>query len=104
MLTPDDEHYDWVVLRSGRIEMFRPDDAGEQLVIAYGPRQFIGEVSLVTRQRPFVTARVVEDGDVIVVPAPVFRASVLTDPRLSDVVLEAFVGQGCLRRGSAAAL
>ena len=48
LLTPDEEHYDWVVLRSGRIEMFRPDDAGEQLVIAYGPRQFIGEVSLVT--------------------------------------------------------
>jgi thioredoxin reductase (NADPH) len=93
LFTVDDDHYDWVALRSGRIEMVRADERGDHVVIAYGPRHFIGEINLITRQRPFVTARVVEAGDVIVVPASVFRTSVLTDPRLSDVVLEAFLAR-----------
>ncbi|OWY60184.1 hypothetical protein B7486_70535, partial [cyanobacterium TDX16] len=64
-----DAPYDWVVLRSGRVEMVRPDTDGhgEQTVITYGPRQFIGELIMITRQRPYVTCRVTEDADVIVV-------------------------------------
>jgi thioredoxin reductase (NADPH) len=89
-----DRNYDWVVLRSGRIEVVGIDEHGdERLVIAYGPRQFIGEVNLVTHQRTFATARIAEDSVVTVVPNAVFRESVLTDPRLSDVVLEAFIAR-----------
>ena len=46
-----------------------------------------------TRQRPFLSTRVVESGEVVVVPADVFRARVLTDIRLSDTVLEAFLAR-----------
>ena len=36
---------------------------------------------------------VAESGEVVVVPADVFRARVLTDPLLSDTVLEAFLAR-----------
>ena len=74
LFSPADDHYDFVVMLTATVDVIGPD----------------GEVSLVTRQRPYLTTRVAASGDVIVVPADTFRAHVLTDPRLSDTVLEAF--------------
>src|SRR6478752_4345269 len=90
LFTPSDDHYDWVVILSGSIEVLGPN---EQLITRHGARRFLGEVNLVTRQRPYLSTRVVESGEVVVVPADVFRATVLTDPRLSDTVLEAFLAR-----------
>src|SRR4029079_2735287 len=59
-------------------------------------------VNLVTRQRPYLKTRVAEAGEVVVVPADVFRAKVLTDPRRSDVVLEAFLARRAALMSSAA--
>jgi thioredoxin reductase (NADPH) len=95
LFTAGDVAYDWVVVRSGRLEVVRPEieSDGEQLIIGYGPRNFVGEVNMVTRQRPYVTCRVAEDAELIEVPLATFRTSVLTDPRLSDVVLNTFVAR-----------
>ena len=51
--------------------------SGAGLITRHGARRFLGEVSLVTRQRPYLTTRVAEAGEVIVVPADVFRSRVL---------------------------
>ena len=63
------------------------------MVITHGSPRFIGEIGLLTRQRPYLTARVVEAGDMLVVPAARFRSHVLADPRVSDVILEAFLAR-----------
>ena len=90
LFSPADDHYDWIVILSGRVEVL---GSNGQLITAHGARRFLGEVNLVTRQRPYLTTRVAEAGEVVVVPADVFRSRVLTDPRLSDVVLEAFLAR-----------
>ncbi len=88
--SPADDHYDWFVVLSGTVEVTGPNGV---VIATHGARRFLGEVSLVTRQRPYLTAQVVTAGEVVVVPADVFRSRVLSDVRLSDTVLEAFVAR-----------
>jgi thioredoxin reductase (NADPH) len=99
LFSPADDHYDWVVIVSGLVEVLGPN---EQLITRHGGRRFLGEVGLVTRQRPYLSTRVAEAGEVIVVPADVFRAKVLTDVRLSDTVLEAFLARRAMLMSTAA--
>jgi thioredoxin reductase (NADPH) len=90
LFSPADDHYDFVVMLTATINVIGPDG---EVIATHGPRRFLGEVSLVTRQRPYLTTRVAVGGEVIVVAADTFRTQVLTDPRLSDTVLEAFLAR-----------
>ena len=99
LFSPADDHYDWIVILSGSVEILGPN---EQLITRHGARRFLGEISLVTRQRPYLSTRVAEAGEVVVVPADVFRSKVLTDVRLSDTVLEAFLARRTALLSSAA--
>jgi thioredoxin reductase (NADPH) len=99
LFSPADDHYDWVVILSGSVDIV---GANDQLITRHGARRFLGEVSLVTRQRPYLSALVAEPGEVVIVPADVFRAKVLTDVRLSDTVLEAFLARRALLLATAA--
>ena len=90
LYSPADDAYDFVVMLSATIDVLGPDGV---LITSHGPRRFLGEVSLVTRQRPYLTTKVVASGDIVVIAAEVFRSRVLTDPRLSDTVLEAFLAR-----------
>ncbi len=95
--------YDFIVILSGSIEILGSDGTGGQARITqHGARRFLGEVSLVTRQRPYLTARVVEAGEIIVIPADVFRSQVMGDVRVSDTILEAFLARRVLLMSSAA--
>ena len=99
LFSPSDDHYDWVVILSGSVEVLGPND---QVITRHGARRFLGEVSLVTRQRPYLSTRVAESGEVVVVPAKVFRTKVLSDARLSDTVLEAFLARRAVLMTTAA--
>ena len=99
LFSPADDHYDWMVVLSGLVEIVGPHD---HVIIRHGARRFLGEVSLVTRQRPYLSARVIEPSEVVVVPADVFRSRVLTDVRLSDTVLKAFLARRILLMAAAA--
>jgi thioredoxin reductase (NADPH) len=99
LFSPADDHYDWIVILSGLVEVLGPDG---QPIIRHGARRFLGEVNLVTRQRPYLSTRVAEAGEIVVVPVDVFRSRVLSEPRLSDVVLEAFLARRAGLMSSAA--
>jgi thioredoxin reductase (NADPH) len=99
LFSPADDHYDWVVVLSGAVQVVGQEGV---VITTHGARRFLGEVSLVTRQRPYLTSRVVEAGEIVVVPADVFRARVLTDVRLSDTVLEAFLARRAVLMSAAA--
>ncbi len=99
LFSPSDDHYDWIVILSGSMEIVGPND---QVIVRHGARRFLGEVSLVTRQRPYLSSRVAESGEVVIVPADVFRAKVLTDVRLSDTVLKAFLARRAVLLSAAA--
>jgi thioredoxin reductase (NADPH) len=57
----------------------------------HGPRRFLGELGLVTGQKVFVTAVVVEPGEVLVVAANRLREIVTGDQVLGDLILRAFI-------------
>jgi thioredoxin reductase (NADPH) len=87
-----DRPYDFVVVLEGRVaavEGYQNPD--ERVVAVYGRWRFLGEISLLTGQAAFVTAVVVEAGEVLVVPVERLRELVLEDVALSDVILRAYL-------------
>ena len=99
LFSPADDEYDWYVILSGSVDVLGTNGS---LITTHGPRRFLGELNLVTRQRPYLTARVADAGEVVVVPASVFRGRVLSDVRLSDTVLTAFVARRAALQSAAA--
>ncbi|MGN2638258.1 FAD-dependent oxidoreductase [Nocardia takedensis] len=87
--TPSDEFF---VIVSGTVAIV--DDAGRVLRI-HGPGRFLGELGLLEGQVAFYTARMVEDGEVLVVPVRRIRALVEHDPTLSDLILRAYLIRRC---------
>ncbi len=87
-----DMHYDFVVILEGKVAVSEGSERpGQHVVGVHGPRRFLGEISLLTGQAAFVTAVVVEPGEVLVVPVERLRELVLEDTALGDVILRAYL-------------
>jgi thioredoxin reductase (NADPH) len=100
-----DAHYDFYVVVSGMVEVVLHADGEEQIVARFGPRNFMGELSLLSGQRVYVSARVAEGGEVIVVPADALRQVFVARPKLADTILAAFLARRArLVRDAAAAV
>ena len=63
----------------------------EQTLRAHGPGRFLGELGLLAGQASPITAVVVEDGEVLAVPAERLRDVVLQDTVLGDLILRAYL-------------
>jgi thioredoxin reductase (NADPH) len=90
------------VLIEGEVEVVR-DDESQQLVVAYTAGQFVGELSLLTGQRTFLTARSTSDGVALVIPQEAFRRLMATKPTISDTIFGALVGRREMLRATAVA-
>jgi thioredoxin reductase (NADPH) len=88
-----DATYDFFVLVSGAVDILVNADRGEQRVARHGAGSFLGELNLLTGLRVFVSARVAEAGEVMVVPAAALRQIIATRPALSDKVLASFLAR-----------
>src|SRR6202790_3927506 len=88
----DDTRWDFYVLIEGEVEVVR-DDESQQLVVVYGPGQFLGELGLLTGQRTYLTARATRNGSVLVVPHDEFRRLMATKPNISDIIFSALIGR-----------
>ncbi|MGQ0845532.1 MAG: FAD-dependent oxidoreductase [Sporichthyaceae bacterium] len=88
-----DDAYDFFVLLSATVEIVSTVDGVEQVLVSHGAGRFLGELNLLTGQRVYLTARVAEAGDVLVIPAVDFRRLVATVPALSDVILAALTAR-----------
>jgi thioredoxin reductase (NADPH) len=84
--------WDFYVLIEGEVEVVR-DDESEQLVVVYGPGQFVGELGLLTGQRTYLTARATRNGLVLVIPHDAFRRLMATKPTISDTIFSALIGR-----------
>ena len=78
-------------VRTGQLEIVRPDDEPETLVAAQGPGEFTGEISVVAGRPSLVKIRVTETGEVVEVPRERLLALLQTDAELSDILLRAFI-------------
>ena len=92
-----DTTYDFYVILSGAAEIVVRSDSEERIITRQGPGRFLGELNLLTGQRVYLSARVVETGEVIVVPRAALQHVIATKPSLGDTILAAFLaaGPGC---------
>jgi thioredoxin reductase (NADPH) len=100
-----DLRYDFFVVLSGSVEIVVDAAGGEEIVATHGPGRFLGELNLLTGQRVFVSARVAGDGQVLAIPREELRRLIATNPRLSDIILAAFLARRtALLTGAASAV
>jgi thioredoxin reductase (NADPH) len=93
----------FVVVLEGEVEVLRTDQRGDVVVATRGPYGFLGELNLVTGQRPYLTARVSTRGRVLVVEPDEFHRLMSTKAEISDLIFRAFVARReLLRTGDAA--
>jgi thioredoxin reductase (NADPH) len=91
------------VVLDGEVEVVRPDVECEQPVGVLGPGQFVGGVSLLTGQRPYLTARVREAGRVLDIEPDAFRRLMGERRHLATMIFESATARSeNLRTGPAA--
>src|SRR5256886_10914213 len=88
-----DTTYDFYVILSGAAEIVVRSESEERIITRHGPGQFLGELNLLTGQRVYLSARVVEPGEVIVVPRAALQHVIATKPSLGDTILAAFLAR-----------
>jgi len=87
-----DHPYDFIVILKGKVAVVEGYGSPDQQVVGvHGPRRFLGEISLLTGQAAFVTAVVVEAGEVLRIPVEELRELVTQDTALGDLVLRAYL-------------
>ena len=63
-----DRGYDFMVILAGRVAIFDHQAGTERMLAAGGPGEFLAELNLLTGERLFTTAVVIEAGSLLVVP------------------------------------
>lgn len=99
-----DEWVDLIVIETGAIELVREStpDAPAAVVRRFGPREYVGEVGLLTGEAVPVDARAAEPSRIFRVPPAQFRLMMESDAELSDIVLRSLVARRERLRTSAA--
>ncbi len=89
------------VVLSGKVAIVEGYPDAERVLQVHGPRRFLGELGLLEGQAAFVTAVVVEPGEVLAVETSELRGLLAGEPVLGDLILRAYllrrtllVGQG----------
>jgi thioredoxin reductase (NADPH) len=97
--------YDFYVILSGAVEILVRSDGEEQIIVRHGPGRFLGELNLLTGQRVYLSARVAQPGEVLVVPKAALQHVIATNPSLGDTILTAFLARrSVLLSGARAAI
>jgi thioredoxin reductase (NADPH) len=87
-----DETYDLIVILEGEVEIVEHFALPAQLVIvSYGPREFLGEMGLLTGQRAYLTAAVSAAGRILRIPVEQVHVIMAQEIDLSEVILRAFL-------------
>ena len=85
--------YDFYVILSGAVEVVVHSDGEERIISRQGAGRFLGELNLLTGERVYLSARIVESGEVLVVPRVALQHVIATNPGLSDTILAAFLAR-----------
>jgi thioredoxin reductase (NADPH) len=95
--------YDLFVILEGEAEVVRSDGNDEVVLVTFGPGTFVGELTLLTGQRRFLTGRVSRAGRVLVIEQAEFRRLMSLRPALAEKIFSALVARReSLRSGQGA--
>src|SRR5262245_20082168 len=87
------ETVDPFVVTKGQIEIVRPADGGDTVIVVHQPGQFTGEVNLLSGRRSLVRARAraIGSGEVIELDHASLLSLVQTDSEISEIIMRAFI-------------
>jgi thioredoxin reductase (NADPH) len=88
-----DDSYDFFVVESGAVAIVRGYGSENLVVVVHGPHRFLGELSLMTGARAYLTAVVRDGGEVIRVPVQRLRELVRDDEELGNIILRGFISR-----------
>ena len=91
-----DRDYDFFVVDAGCVAIVQGYGQEPTLVAVHGPGRFLGELNLLTRSPPLLTAVVRDPGRVIQVTVEALRRLVSADEELSNIILRAFLARRAL--------
>jgi thioredoxin reductase (NADPH) len=86
-----DQNTCFFVVLCGAIDIVRPIGDREEPVTVHHPREFTGEINMLSARRSLVRARTAGDGAVIAVDRDDLRMLVQRDSELSEILLRAFI-------------
>ncbi len=87
-----DRTYDLIVLLAGEAQIVeRHGQPGETVIATYGRSQFLGEISLLTGQRVYLSAVASTAGRVLRVPVDQVRVVMAQELGLSELILRTFL-------------
>ena len=79
------------VVLTGELQVLRPTDTGETVIVSYHRGQFSGESNMLTGRRAIARLRVAEAGEVIQLDREQLVALIQTDAELSAIFMGAFI-------------
>src|SRR5438093_10757115 len=79
------------VVVAGRIDVVRPSAAGDEVVVAFGPGMFTGEVTMLSGRPGLAQIRAGAAGEVIEVGRDELLALIQSDGDLSAIFMRAFI-------------
>jgi thioredoxin reductase (NADPH) len=91
LFEPNDTAVPFFVLLSGNMEIVQPTLDAERRVVAHGPGQFTGEMTMISGQRCLVRGRVTAAGEFLELSGDALRSLVAKDAELSEILLRAFI-------------
>ena len=87
-----DQTYDMIVLLEGTVDIVEHyGQPNENVIITYGPREFLGEMGLLTGQGVYVTAAAASEGRILRIPIAQVKIIMSEEPDLSELILRAFL-------------
>ena len=93
LFSPADDTYDLLVVLDGEVEVTEEVRGGQVRFAPHGRGQFVGELNLLTGQRPFHTARVMTDGEILVIGPEQLRVLLGRETEIADVLVRALIAR-----------
>jgi thioredoxin reductase (NADPH) len=86
-----DQPVPFFVVVSGEVQVLRPFDGAETLIVSHRDGQFTGEANLLTGRRSLARLRVTEPGEVVELTREQLLALVQADAELSEILMRSFI-------------
>jgi thioredoxin reductase (NADPH) len=94
-----DPYCDFFVILSGSVAVVQETEEEPRLIAVHGPKRFLGDLSLLTGQRLYLTAVAEQPTEVLAIPIDNLKEAATEDPGLGDCVLRAFIVRRSLHSG-----
>jgi thioredoxin reductase (NADPH) len=94
VMSPGDLDFDLPVIVSGCFEVIDAiGTPGERVLVTYGPREFVGELNIITLEPQLLTVRAAMESEAIFVSREALRGIISRDTRLGDMIMNALVNR-----------